>query len=104
MMVAVVILAIGLLGLVGTSAVVTRQVGGGANQAIAAQVVQARLEWLRSMPCSKIKDSTATHRGVKEHWVPGATVNRILWVVDTVTFSVAGSSRTQVYTMTVPCQ
>jgi prepilin-type N-terminal cleavage/methylation domain-containing protein len=103
MMVAVVILAVGLLGLASTAAVVIRQVGGGAHQSIAATVVQSRLEWLRSMPCSSIKDSSANTRGVAEHWVPTATVNRVLWVVDTVTYPLGGSTRTQAYTMTVPC-
>jgi prepilin-type N-terminal cleavage/methylation domain-containing protein len=104
MMVAVFILSVGLLGLASTSAVVTRQVGSTANQNVAANVVQSRLEWMRSTPCASIKDSTATTRGVTEHWVPVTTKNRILWVKDTVKYSVGGTARTQVYTMAVPCQ
>jgi Tfp pilus assembly protein PilV len=105
MMVAVVILAVGLLGLASTSAVVTRQVGGSANQSQAANAIQARLEWMRSVPCSKIpNDSTVTYRGVRERWIRGSIVNRVLWVRDTVQFSVGGSVKTQVYTMTVQCQ
>lgn len=104
MMVSVVILSVGLLGLASTSAVVTRQVGGSANQTVAANAIQSRLEWMRSMPCSKISDSTATYRGVREHWVPGPTINRVLWVSDTIRFAVGGTMRTQVYTMTVQCQ
>jgi prepilin-type N-terminal cleavage/methylation domain-containing protein len=103
MMVAVVIMSVGLLGLVGTSAVVTRQVSGAATRSTAANVIQSRLEWMRSVPCSAIKDSTVTTRGVTEHWVPIDTVNRIVWVTDTVKFSVDGSVRTQVYTMTAQC-
>ncbi|MFN2563886.1 MAG: prepilin-type N-terminal cleavage/methylation domain-containing protein [Gemmatimonadaceae bacterium] len=103
MMVAVLILAVGLLGLAGTSALVTRQVGGGADQTLATHVVQSRLEWLRSMPCSSIKDSTATTGRVTERWVRSATVNRVLWVVDTVKYPVGRSQRTQTFTMTVPC-
>jgi prepilin-type N-terminal cleavage/methylation domain-containing protein len=104
MMVAVVILAVGLLGLASTAAVVTRQVGGGAQQSLAANAVQSRLEWMRSVPCSKITDSTAKNRGVSEHWVPGAKVNGVLWVVDSVRYSVGGTARVQTYTMTVPCK
>jgi prepilin-type N-terminal cleavage/methylation domain-containing protein len=104
MMVAVVILAVGLLGLASTSAVITRQMGGTATQTIAANVVQTRLEWMRSVPCANITDSTATTRGVTEHWVPGATIKRVLWVTDTLKYSVGGSARTAVYTMAVPCQ
>jgi Tfp pilus assembly protein PilV len=103
-MVAVVILAVGLLGLASTAAVVTRQVGGGAQQSIAANAIQSRLEWMRSVPCVKIKDSIVTNRRIREHWVTGPTRNGVLWVRDTVKYSVGGSPRTQVYTMTVPCQ
>jgi prepilin-type N-terminal cleavage/methylation domain-containing protein len=104
MMVAVVILSVGLLGLAGTSAVVTRQVSGGASQSIAANAIQSRLEWMRSLPCSAIKDSTATNRGVREHWILGPTANGVLWVRDTVQYSVGGTRRTHTYTMTVPCR
>ncbi|MDQ3950381.1 MAG: prepilin-type N-terminal cleavage/methylation domain-containing protein [Gemmatimonadota bacterium] len=103
MMVAVVILAVGLLGLASTAAVVTRQVGGGAKQSIAANVIQSRLEWMRSMPCDSIQNATAVNRGVAERWVRGPTQNGILWVRDTVRYSVGGTARTQVYTMAVPC-
>ena len=103
-MVAMMILSVGLLGLAGSSAHVVRQVGGGAQQSIAATVVQSRLEWLRSVPCSTIKDSTAVTRGVTERWTRGPTVNGVLWVRDTVKFSVGGTARTKAYTMTVQCQ
>jgi prepilin-type N-terminal cleavage/methylation domain-containing protein len=104
MMVAVVILAVGLLGLASTAAVVTRQVGGGAQQSLAANAIQSRFEWMYSVPCSTITDSTTKNRGVTEHWVPGAKVNGILWVVDSVRYSVGGTARVQTYTMTVPCK
>jgi prepilin-type N-terminal cleavage/methylation domain-containing protein len=104
MMVAIMIVTVGLLGLAGSSAYVIRQVSGGANQSIAANAIQSRLEWMRSVPCSQIKDSTATNRGVREHWVPGPTHNGILWVRDTIRYSVGGTPRTQTYTMTVPCR
>jgi prepilin-type N-terminal cleavage/methylation domain-containing protein len=104
MMVAVVMLAIGLLGLASTSGYVVRQVGGGARQTTVAHVAQSRLERLRSLPCSTISHDSATTRGIKERWVPGATQNDILTVVDTVKYAVGGSWRTQVFTMTVQCR
>jgi prepilin-type N-terminal cleavage/methylation domain-containing protein len=103
MMVAVVILATGLLGLVSTAAYVVRQVSGGAQQTIAANVVQSRLEWMRSVPCDAIQDSSTTTRGISERWVRGPTANQVLFVVDTVKYSVSGSPRVHTYTMTVPC-
>ena len=104
MMVAVVMLAVGLLGLVGTAAVVTRQIGGGTRQGLAAQVVANRLERLRSMNCPQITSDSQTTRGIYERWVRATTpVNRVLYVVDTVKYSVAGSQKIQTYTFTVPC-
>ena len=51
LIVAIVILSVGVLGLASTAAVVTRQIGGGAQQARAASVAQARFEILRGMSC-----------------------------------------------------
>ena len=102
-LVAVAILALGLLGMAGSAAVVTRQVGGAANQTVASQTIANRLEKLRSLGCSKVVNGSETNRGVYEHWVPGATVNRTLFVVDTVKYAVAGAQRVQTYTITVPC-
>jgi len=105
-MVAVVILSLGLLGLVGTSAVVTRQTTGNATQTIATQVIANRLEKLRSLGCSQIASGSETTRRVSERWIRGSTVNRVLLVTDTVTYTITGTSRgkTQVFTISVPCQ
>lgn len=51
LIVAIVILSVGVLGLASTAAVVTRQIGAGAQQARAAAVAQARFENLRGMSC-----------------------------------------------------
>jgi prepilin-type N-terminal cleavage/methylation domain-containing protein len=107
MMVAVMILSIGLLGLASTAGYVVRQVSGGSQQGIVANAVQSRVEWMRSLPCVNIKDSTSIARGVREHWIPGATKNGVKWVVDTVKYSVSGSKKTQTvqtYNMAIPCQ
>jgi prepilin-type N-terminal cleavage/methylation domain-containing protein len=106
MMVAVVILATGLLGLTTTSAYVVRMVSGGQQQTIAASVVQSRLERLRSLPCATIVsagNSTATTRGIQEQWKPGAITNQVLFVEYNVKYSVSGSKRDQTYTITIPC-
>jgi prepilin-type N-terminal cleavage/methylation domain-containing protein len=106
MMVAVVILATGLLGLTTTSAYVLRMVSGGQQQTIAASVVQSRLESLRSLPCATIVaagTTTTTTRGVKEQWKPTTTTNQVLFVEYNVKYSVAGSKRDQTYTLTIPC-
>jgi Tfp pilus assembly protein PilV len=106
MLVAVVILSVGLLGLVGTAGIVTRQVGGGAKQSLVAQILANRLETLRSLGCTRIGDSgTSTTRGITESWVKGATVNQVLSVTTTITYRLAGNdAKTETYVLTVPCQ
>jgi prepilin-type N-terminal cleavage/methylation domain-containing protein len=105
MMVAVVMLAVGLLGLVGTSGYVVRQVGGGAKQSTVAQVIGNRVDRLRSLGCSQIPaNGNHTARGVSESWSRGATVNRVLFVDYTLSYRVAGEGlKTQTLTITVPC-
>ena len=107
MMVAVMVLAIGLLGLTSTAAYVVRQLSGGSQQTIASTVVQSRTEWMLARPCTSIKsDSTAVNRGVTEHWITGATVNRVLQVTDTVKYSLTGSKKSQTvktFTLFIPC-
>jgi hypothetical protein len=78
-------------------------VSGGQKQTIAANVVQSRLEYLRSLPCTSISSGSATTRGITERWVKGTTTNQVLFVVDTVKYSVSGSPRVQGYTLTIPC-
>lgn len=111
MMVAVVILAVGLLGLASTAGYVVRQVGGGAQQGIAASVIQSRVEKMRSVPCDTIKNGSAVTRGVRERWTRGSTANKVLTVVDSVQYTLNGSkagpnqngTTTRAYTIMVPC-
>jgi len=107
MLVAVVILAIGLLGLVSSAAVVTRQIGGGAKQGIAAQTIANRLEKFRSLGCNPIEaltTTTETTRGVYESWTSKGRTNGVLFIADTVKFTLGGTPKKQVYHIAVPCQ
>ena len=104
MMVAVVMLAIGLLGLASTSGYVVRQVGSGAKQTTVAHVAQARVEWLRSIPCTAIKDSNTVTRGIKEKWKVHSTVNGVARLTQTLEYSAGGSKKNeQVFDITVQC-
>jgi Tfp pilus assembly protein PilV len=106
MMVAVMILAVGLLGLASTAAYLVRLVGGGAQQGIAANVVQSRFEWIRSVRCEDIVQGKAVTRGITEEWRPGAVSNKVLAVKYRATYAVNGSkqeSKTLTYTIMVPC-
>ena len=78
-LVAIVMLTVGVMALVGSSAAVTRMVGRGRNDTIAGQVATARIERLRQIaasgatPCSAAlwkTDSTTqgTNGRIRERW------------------------------------
>jgi prepilin-type N-terminal cleavage/methylation domain-containing protein len=104
LVVAVLIMAVGVMGLASTAAVVSRLMGGAGQQVVAAAVASSRFEQLRSLQCSRIAGGAATTRGVSEKWSIGGTTPNLA-VVDSVT-SVKISRRratTQVYSSFVRC-
>lgn len=68
LMVAIIIMAVGVLGLASTSTVVSRLMGGANQQTIVANVSASRFERLRSVQCSQIKAGSSYVRGVTERW------------------------------------
>lgn len=75
-MLAIVVLTIGVMALVSSSALATRMVGRGAKSSQVTQVAMARAELLRAYAAqtspgctnAKIKSDTATTNGVGEKW------------------------------------
>ena len=101
-MVTIVVLTIGLLAMAGTTAVITRHIGGGAQMALAATTAQARFERLRSENCTALTSGTGTVRGIAEKW----TVADTTWAVkvtDTVTFTTPRGERSHAYATMIPC-
>jgi Tfp pilus assembly protein PilV len=92
-MIAIVVLSIGVLGLAGTSAMVSRMIGGAAQQTIAANVAAGRFEKMRSLQCSSIASGTATLRGTTEKWTVSNAGTSLKFVVDSVSWRGAGQSR-----------
>jgi prepilin-type N-terminal cleavage/methylation domain-containing protein len=76
-MVALVLLTVGVMALVGSSAMVSRMIGKGRGSTIAVQVATARLERLRRVAASTVPrcaspefaNGSATTAGVAERWV-----------------------------------
>ncbi|MBX6331173.1 MAG: prepilin-type N-terminal cleavage/methylation domain-containing protein [Gemmatimonadaceae bacterium] len=94
LVVAIMIMTVGVLGLASTATVVARQLGGAAQQTIAANVAARRLELLRSRHCTALASGSAVTRGMTEHWgvasavpIPGGV--SVAHVVDTVTYTAA---------------
>jgi len=90
LIVAMMVLTVGVLGLCSTATVVSRLIGGAAQQTIAASVASARFERMRSLQCSAITPGTATTRGMQEAWSTTLSGARLYLVVDTVRYRAAG--------------
>lgn len=91
-LVAVVVLTVGVLALVGSSAQVSRMIGRGRHATLAAMVVAGRIERLRqiarstSVPCTSAdwRSDSAAGAGVTESWRildPAGVVRRIQLIV-----------------------
>jgi type IV pilus assembly protein PilV len=111
-MVAIVILAVGVLGMLTTSSLVTRMIGRGKVTTRAAQVAETRLEILRqqalsSTPsCSTLGASgTATTAGLAEAWtVTTPAISAKLRQLDvTVTYPITGGTRTAKVSTIIRC-
>ncbi|MGH7665228.1 MAG: type IV pilus modification PilV family protein [Gemmatimonadaceae bacterium] len=111
LIVAIVILSIGVLGLASTAAVVTRQMSGGAQQTLAANVAQSRFERLRSVNCSQLaipSTGSATGRGMSETWTLAAGASRnpsitAVVLTDTVKYYLRGQVKTRAFRSVRTC-
>lgn len=110
-LVAVVLLAIGVLALVGSSAMATRMIGRGQHSTLASQVATARIERLRqyagstSPLCShaQFKTDSQDTGGITEKWVvPNAGVSR--QVTLTLTYPVARGTASETILTTIFCK
>ena len=102
LMVAMMVFAVGMLGLAATAATVTKLMGGAKRQTIASTVAQSRMERLRSSPCGSLVAGTETNRGVVNKWTV-EPITRGVNVTDTVTFRSARGVTYKVYKTTLPC-
>jgi prepilin-type N-terminal cleavage/methylation domain-containing protein len=105
--VAMLILTIGVLGLAGTAASVTRMMGSSEIQSDATNVALSRFEVLRGGRCPVVSGSN-TSAGITERWTVlgavGAANLNLYDVVDTVSFRTTSGSRPQGYRSVVQCQ
>jgi Tfp pilus assembly protein PilV len=96
------VFGIGVLGLVATTATVTRMMGGAARQTLAAATAQSRLEKLRGVPCGSLTSGADTVRGIISVWTV-TPVTRGVNITETVTFGTSRGTRSRVYMTTLPC-
>lgn len=114
-LVAMVVLSVGVMALVGSSALVTRMIGTGQHSTRAVQVAEQRLERLRQrarstpVPCANLANgiTTATTDGMNESYsvtadVAGAIPVRTL--TSSVTYRVPRGWRTLTLTTIISCE
>ena len=107
MVVAIVVLAIGIIGLASTAAMVARQMTGGAQQTLAATVAQTRLERLASVTCASLIASpagTATFRGITESWQVTPGTNGTLSLFVAISYPTTRGQRSQSYSTMRACR
>jgi prepilin-type N-terminal cleavage/methylation domain-containing protein len=111
-LVALVVLAIGIVALTGSSALVTRMIGRGKVETRAALMASGRVEMLRvaanstSPRCTSsrfVSGGPITTGGLTESWVVPPT-GRVRTVRVTVTYRTARGSRSAVLESGIPCQ
>ena len=102
--VAILILTVGVLGLAATSTVVTRQIGGGAQQNTAANLAASRFEQMRARDCTTLTSAGAavTTSGVSELWTVTPDIDSRV-VRDSVWYETTRGVRGFVFETTIPC-
>ncbi|GAB1344922.1 type IV pilus modification PilV family protein [Gemmatimonas sp.] len=104
-LIAIIMLTVAVGGLLGSSASVARQMGGGGSQTLAASLAQARLDSLTSLSCAQLAAGAAsgstTQRGVQESWT--VTDGRNIKTID-VRINVPRRTNQLRYQMVIPCR
>ncbi len=111
-MIAVIILGVGVIALVGASAMVTRMIGAGKHSTEAVEVANSRIEQLRRLaysttpPCThgSFAAGTATGPGYRESWTITSQANSIRIVTDSVVYRTAGGERPFALTTRILCR
>ena len=103
LMVSVLVLSVGLLALTGATAVVARQINGGAQMSLGASMAESRMERLRAERCDALTGGEETTEGISERWtvvlVPGGAI-----VTDTITFFARAGRRVYGWESRIPCR
>ncbi len=104
-LIAVLMLAVAVGGLLGSSASVARQMGGATAHTVAASLAQARLDSLTSLSCAQLEAGAASggtrQRGVRESWT--VIDGRHIKTID-VRIRVPRRVNELPYRMVIPCR
>lgn len=106
--VAIIMLAMGVLAMVSSSTVVLRQMTVASQQGVAATVTAERMESLRSYDlCSQIVSGSGTNRGMTESWtvvaLTGIGGQNAVNVDYTVTYQAGKITKSQQFVTNIAC-
>ncbi len=107
LLVATVIISIGLLAIVGTSAAIARSLGQARTDNLAAIYAESRVERIAGTSCAGLtlgSWTTATTRGVTEKYKVENNGNFTLLVTDSLSWKTNRSTRRLVYKTILPCR
>ena len=96
------VLAIGLLALTGASAVVARQLGGGAQLTLAATLAQSRFESMRARDCASLESGSARQGELEERWTVARSA-LVVEVTDTIVTGARHGRRVHAFRTLLPC-
>ena len=105
-LISIVMIAVGVMGLLGSSASVATQMGGGVRQTVAASIAEARIDSLTSLACAQlavagVASGTKTTRGIVETWsvTDGRNIKTIA-----VQIKIPRRTNTLQYSTVIPCR
>ncbi|GAC1691018.1 MAG: hypothetical protein NVS9B3_09590 [Gemmatimonadaceae bacterium] len=101
-LVAIIVLAIGVLGLAASAGTVLRLTGGAATQTLAASIASSRLDSLRGMPCPSVVSGSDTSQGVAATWT-GSGGGKSRYVAWTVSYRTPTGSAARAYQTVLAC-
>jgi len=102
MIIAIIVMAIGVMGLAGTARYVAMQMGNGRSQTIAATFATKVADSLSARRCSSIVGGTQTKRGVTITWTV-ADSTKTKWVTESVQYKTKSGAKTVNYLTVIQC-
>jgi len=102
-LVAVVLIDVGLLALVASSAVLVRETNALRLRNAALRAATNRLQQLGAAACHPVSGSATSADGIREDWTVTVTASRILDVRDSVSFAAGTVARGVVLRTRLPC-
>ena len=102
MIIAIIVMAVGVMGLAGTARYVAMQMGNGRTQTIAATFATKIADSLSARRCAAIVGGTQTKRGVTITWTV-ADSTRTKWVTEQVQYKTKSGAKTVNYLTVIQC-